>query len=211
MVKEERDKNQLNLQNQAKKFEKEVQDLSEMMKDSKDKLQQSIQEKVKLQGELDNASEFQKKKMDAMHAKLDELLKYTNEKVKDLGLQVQGDNAKSKDVTIKLQEIKRNWLALVKVQNESETTKTLLQIGKKELQKVFDSTVEFLQQNGFERPGNMKDGSTDFTEICTNLRVLLGTLTDTILEQLKVNKQKSLDWSTGCLILKRAKVNGSEV
>ena len=41
-----------------------------MMKDSKDKLQQSIQEKVKLQGELDNASEFQKKKMDAMHAKL---------------------------------------------------------------------------------------------------------------------------------------------
>lgn len=196
MVKEERDKNQLNLQNQAKKFEKEVQDLSEMMKDSKDKLQQSIQEKVKLQGELDNASEFQKKKMDAMHAKLDELLKYTNEKVKDLGLQVQGDNAKSKDVTIKLQEIKRNWLALVKVQNESETTKTLLQIGKKELQKVFDSTVEFLQQNGFERPGNMKDGSTDFTEICTNLRVLLGTLTDTILEQLKVNKQKSLDWIT---------------
>ena len=196
MVKEERDKNQLNLQNQAKKFEKEVQDLSEMMKDSKDKLQQSIQEKEKLQGELDNASEFQKKKMDAMHAKLDELLKYTNEKVKDLGLQVQGDNAKSKDVTIKLQEIKRNWLALVKVQNESETTKTLLQIGKKELQKVFDSTVEFLQQNGFERPGNMKDGSTDFTEICTNLRVLLGTLTDTILEQLKVNKQKSLDWIT---------------
>ena len=196
MVKEERDKNQLNLQNQAKKFEKEVQDLSEMMKDSKDKLQQSNQEKEKLQGELENASEFQKKKMDAMHAKLDELLKYTNEKVKDLGLQVQGDNAKSKDVTIKLQEIKRNWLALVKVQNESETTKTLLQIGKKELQKVFDSTVEFLQQNGFERPGNMKDGSTDFTEICTNLRVLLGTLTDTILEQLKVNKQKSLDWIT---------------
>ena len=117
------------------------------------------------------------------------MLKYTNEKVKDLGLQVQGDNAKSKDVTIKLQEIKRNWLALVKVQNESETTKTLLQIGKKELQKVFDSTVEFLQQNGFERPGNMKDGSTDFTEICTNLRVLMGTLTDTILEQLKVNKK----------------------
>ena len=70
MVKEERDKNQLNLQNQAKKFEKEVQDLSEMMKDSKDKLQQSNQEKSKLQGELDNASEFQKKKMDAMHAKL---------------------------------------------------------------------------------------------------------------------------------------------
>ena len=70
MVKEERDKNQLNLQNQAKKFEKEVQDLSEMMKDSKDKLQQSNQEKAKLQGELDNASEFQKKKMDAMHAKL---------------------------------------------------------------------------------------------------------------------------------------------
>ena len=166
------------------------------MKDSKDKLQQSNQEKEKLQGELENASEFQKKKMDAMHAKLDELLKYTNEKVKDLGLQVQGDNAKSKDVTIKLQEIKRNWLALVKVQNESETTKTLLQIGKKELQKVFDSTVEFLQQNGFERPGNMKDGSTDFTEICTNLRVLMGTLTDTILEQLKVNKQKSLDWIT---------------
>ena len=164
------------------------------MKDSKDKLQQSNQEKEKLQGELENASEFQKKKMDAMHAKLDELLKYTNEKVKDLGLQVQGDNAKSKDVTIKLQEIKRNWLALVKVQNESETTKTLLQIGKKELQKVFDSTVEFLQQNGFERPGNMKDGSTDFTEICTNLRVLMGTLTDTILEQLKVNYQKSLDF-----------------
>jgi hypothetical protein len=70
MVKEERDKNQLNLQHQAKKFEKEVQDLSEIMKDSKDKLQQSIQEKQKLQGELDNASEFQKKKMDAMHAKL---------------------------------------------------------------------------------------------------------------------------------------------
>jgi hypothetical protein len=62
-----------------------------------------------------------------------------------------------------------------------------LQIGKKELQKVFDNSVEFLQQNGFERPGNMKDGNTDFTEVCCNLRVLMGTLTDTILEQLKVN------------------------
>ena len=88
-----------------------------MMKASKDKLQQ---EKEKLQGELENASEFQKKKMDTLHSKLDELLKYTNEKVKDLGLQVQADNTKSKDVSIKLQEIKRNWLALVKGQLISE-------------------------------------------------------------------------------------------
>ena len=35
-----------------------------------DKMNQIIQEKAKLQSELENASEFQKKRMDTMHTKV---------------------------------------------------------------------------------------------------------------------------------------------
>merc|ERR1711862_253235 len=137
-------------------------------------------------GDLENATDLQKKKMENMQTKLDELLKYTNDKVKDLGLQMQTESTKSDDVMIKFQEIKRTWLALVNVQNESETTKTLLQTGKQELPFIFEKTVIFLDKNGHERPDNLKDGTTDFPEMCFNQKILMETLTNSISDQIKV-------------------------
>ena len=69
---------------------------------------------------------------------MDDLLKYINETLKNLGITVTNENNKKDDVLIKLQELKMKFHELSKVQNKNETTKVELQIelqtSKKEIQ-----------------------------------------------------------------------------
>ena len=68
-IKEEKEKSQKSLQNQAESFKKSIEELKDAKKVVEDKMNQIVQEKAKLQSELENASEFQKKRMDTMHTK----------------------------------------------------------------------------------------------------------------------------------------------
>merc|ERR1711874_725657 len=101
--------------------------------------------------------------MDTMHTKLDDLLKYINETLKDLGLSVANESNKKDDILIKLQELKMKFHELSKVQNKNETAKVELQIelknakkdlqsARKELQEIFASALEFFEKNGFTKP-----------------------------------------------------------
>jgi len=194
-LKEEKEKSQKSLQNQAESFQKDIKELNDAKKAVEEKMNQISQEKAKIQSELESASEFQKKRMDTMHTKLDDLLKYINETLKDLGLSVANESNKKDDILIKLQELKMKFHELSKVQNKNETAKVELQIelknakkdlqsARKELQEIFASALEFFEKNGFTKPIKCKEND-DVLTACDNHNVLVETLMDTISGQMK--------------------------